>query len=68
MRVHFNAALETDPQYIYAINNLGAAYQRQGKLDEASQQYQRALRINPNYQPAQENLEQLQPKEESEPS
>jgi len=64
--IHFRTS--SDPHYVYAINNLGAAYQRQGKLDEARQQYRRALQINPDYQPAKENLEQLQPKEESEPS
>src|SRR5262249_45584014 len=39
-----------------ARNNLGAALEKQGRLDEAIPQYLEALRINPHYAEAHRNL------------
>ena len=39
---------------------LGLLYQEQNQLSEASRQFQQALTISPNYQPAQDSLRQIQ--------
>jgi superkiller protein 3 len=40
---------------------LGLLYQKQGQLPQAISEFQQALKINPNYQPAQQSLRQIQP-------
>jgi Flp pilus assembly protein TadD len=40
--------LETEPQNVDAMTNLGVAYYSLGKLDEAVEQYRKALAIAPN--------------------
>jgi len=39
------------------LNNLGAAYAGQGRIDEAKELWQKALKIDPNLEPAKRNLE-----------
>ena len=39
-----------------AHNNLGNAYAKQGNLDEAVEEYKKALVVNPNYAQAHKNL------------
>lgn len=39
---------------------LGLLYQEQNQLSEASREFQQALTISPNYQPAQDSLRQIQ--------
>jgi Flp pilus assembly protein TadD len=41
-------AVELDPTYAAAWNNLGIAYEQQGKFDLARKAYEKALTIDPN--------------------
>ena len=50
------AALELKPDYAEAHNNLGVAFEDQGKLDEAVACYRRALELKPDYAEAHNNL------------
>ncbi len=43
------AAIKLDPNFAEAMNNLGLAYDQQGRAEEAVALYDRALRIKPNY-------------------
>ncbi len=43
-----------------AHNNLGWALQQQGKLEEAIQEYQQAIKLDPKYTTAQNNLKEVQ--------
>jgi cold shock CspA family protein len=53
---HYRRALEIDPDYHIAHNNLGLALYEQGELEEAIAHYRRALEIDPNFQTANNNL------------
>jgi tetratricopeptide (TPR) repeat protein len=46
--IHYQKALQTNPNYADAHNNLGNAFLQTGQVDEAIAHYQRALEINPN--------------------
>ena len=52
----YQKALEINPNYAEAHNNLGIAFLQKGQVDEAIDQYQKALEINPNYADAHNNL------------
>jgi tetratricopeptide (TPR) repeat protein len=52
---HFRKALEIDPSYAEAHNNLGAALTH-GSADQAIAEFRRAVEINPAYAEAQFNL------------
>ncbi|HEV2839709.1 MAG TPA: tetratricopeptide repeat protein [Chthoniobacterales bacterium] len=54
--VHYNKALELDPNYSEAHFNLGNALLRLGRVDEAIAHYEKALETNPNNIPAHYNL------------
>jgi Flp pilus assembly protein TadD len=41
-------AVELDPTYAQAYNNLGVAYEQDGRLDKAREAYERALALDPN--------------------
>lgn len=41
-------AVELDPSYAAAWNDLGIAYEQQGKFDQARKAYEKALQIDPN--------------------
>ena len=41
-------AVELDPTYAAAWNNLGIAYEQQGKFDLARKAYEKALQLEPN--------------------
>jgi Tfp pilus assembly protein PilF len=41
-------AVEIDPTYSAAWNNLGIAYERQGKFDDAYKAYEKAIQLDPN--------------------
>jgi tetratricopeptide (TPR) repeat protein len=44
----FRAAIDTDPRFTPAYNNLGSALEGQGKLEEAAESYRRSLTEKPN--------------------
>jgi len=44
----FQKALEVDPKYIDAHNNLGIVLAESGRMDEGIEQFQLAFKINPN--------------------
>ena len=48
-------ALSINPDYAYALNNLGVVFNRLGKLDEANNCFELALNINPSYAEAYSN-------------
>ncbi|MBN4070883.1 tetratricopeptide repeat protein [Crocinitomix catalasitica] len=56
----FNTAVEIDPEYFQAFNNLGLCYEKKKDIERARQYYQKAIEINPNYQLAKDNLNALQ--------
>ena len=41
-------AVEIDPTYPAAWNNLAVAYEQQGQLDQARKAYEKALELDPN--------------------
>ena len=41
-------ALELDPTYAAALNNLAVAYEHEGQFDKARQTYEKAIAIEPN--------------------
>lgn len=52
----YKKAIETNPDYINAANNLGFSYDRLGKKDSAIIWYKAAIRINPEFTRAINNL------------
>ncbi|MBW4446403.1 MAG: tetratricopeptide repeat protein [Spirirestis rafaelensis WJT71-NPBG6] len=52
----YKAALNLDPNSVYAHNCLGIALSDQGKLDEAIASYRQALQIDPNLADVHNNL------------
>lgn len=44
---HFEAALESKPEFAEAHYNLGIALERTGKVREAAAQFEEAVRIKP---------------------
>ena len=53
---HFEQALHVNPDQPLALNNLGAALQGSGRLDEAAARFEQALRLDPGYSSARFNL------------
>lgn len=58
--VHFNFALNIDPDHTAARNSLGSALARKGRVKEAVDQYRKVLEINPGYKGAYYNLGKIQ--------
>ena len=54
--VHFQKALELNPDCVDAHNSLGGALLQKGKEDEAITHFQKALELNPDYVDAHINL------------
>jgi len=52
----YKMALEIDPNFPRALNNLGVAYKRRGRLNEAVEQYKLALDVDPDFADARSNL------------
>jgi len=50
--------MRINPNFAEAYNNLGLTLKEMGKLKEAEENFSRALRINPEYATARQNLEE----------
>ena len=55
----FEKAVEVDPTYPEAWNNLAIAYEEQGKFADADRAYTRALKLDPDNLLIQQNYEQF---------
>jgi Tfp pilus assembly protein PilF len=56
----FQIALELNPEYTEAHNNLGFILSRQGRYKEAEAQFREALYYTPDFESAQLNLKRIQ--------
>jgi Tfp pilus assembly protein PilF len=50
-------AVQIDPNYAAAYNDLGVAYEHEGQLDKARKAYEKALEIEPNNAQIRQNYE-----------
>jgi Flp pilus assembly protein TadD len=50
-------AIELDPQYAEAYNDLGIGYEHEGQLDKARIAYEKALALDPNNAQIRQNYE-----------
>src|SRR5262245_25827124 len=50
-------AVEIDPTYAAAFNDLAVAYEHEGQLDKARTAYEKALALEPNNQQIKQNYE-----------
>jgi tetratricopeptide (TPR) repeat protein len=57
---YFDKCTFLDPTNYEAYNNLGYAWQKKGDLLNAKKYYQKAIEVNPDYQLAKDNLNDLQ--------
>lgn len=55
----FQQAVKADPTYAEAWNDLGISYEQLGKLEEARDAYDEALRLEPNNQFIRNNYDQF---------
>jgi protein O-mannosyl-transferase len=55
----YRRTLQLNPSHVLAHNNLGLVYFHQGKAAEARKEYETALRLDPNCEPAKANLKLL---------
>ena len=55
----FDAAPEKNPNSLSSYRALGMIYESQQKYDQAKEHYQKALKINPKFHPAANNLAYL---------
>jgi Flp pilus assembly protein TadD len=53
-------ALQINPDYAEAHNNLGSVLMEEGRSTEALQHYEEALRLKPDYADARQNRDALQ--------
>ena len=52
-------AVELDPTYAAAYNNLGIGYEHEGELGKAERAYQKAIALDPKNQQIRQNYEQF---------
>jgi len=50
-------AVQLDPRYAAALNNLAVAYEHEGQLDKAKEAYEKALDVEPNNLQIRQNYE-----------
>jgi Tfp pilus assembly protein PilF len=50
-------AVEVDPSYAAAFNDLAIAYEHEGQLDKARKAYERAIELEPNNSEIKQNFE-----------
>jgi Flp pilus assembly protein TadD len=55
--LRWERAIEIDPSYAQAHNNLAIAYEQEGDLDKARAAYERALELEPDNQLIRQNYE-----------
>ncbi|NND93324.1 MAG: tetratricopeptide repeat protein [Flavobacteriales bacterium] len=55
----FTEAIRLNPEYYQSYYNRGVALEELGRIDQAIEDYQRALDISPNFEPAIEGLNRL---------
>jgi len=55
--MRWEKAVEIDPTYAAAWNNLGIAYEQQGKFEEANKSYNKAIQLDPNNQLIRQNYD-----------
>ena len=53
-------AVELDPTYAAAYNDLAIAYEHEGQLDKARKAYEKAIELSPNNEPIRQNYELFQ--------
>jgi Flp pilus assembly protein TadD, contains TPR repeats len=58
--IHYKKALTAKSEYPVALNNLGFAYQRLLKEDEAYKNYQEVLKLDPNNKTATSQIKRLE--------
>jgi Flp pilus assembly protein TadD len=56
---HYKKALEINPNYSNAHNNLAILYAVTGDLGKARMHWEKALALNPNLEEARKNLQRL---------
>src|SRR4030042_102417 len=54
--VFYQKAIQLDPVYAVAFNDLGIVYETRGFIDRAEECYLQAVKVNPNYLSAYTNL------------
>ena len=57
--IAFQRAIEIDPEFVEAYNNLGTLYALRGWTDQAREQWERSLQINPNQEEIREDVASL---------
>jgi len=50
-------AIELDPTYVAAYNDLAVAYEHEGQLDKARKAYEKAIELDPNHVQVRQNYE-----------
>lgn len=58
-REELEKAIELDPLNVEAYHNLAVVHERRGDRDQAVEDYRRALRYNPRYEPSRQALRRL---------
>ena len=56
-RYRWQRAIEIDPSYAAAWNNLGIAYEREGQFDKAREAYEKATELEPGNLMIQQNYD-----------
>ncbi|MEI6444553.1 MAG: trypsin-like peptidase domain-containing protein, partial [Nostocales cyanobacterium ELA583] len=56
----YRQAIQLNPNYAGAYNNLGWVFQQQGKLKEATEQFKKSIALDSNYVTPQNNLKEVE--------